>query len=175
MSPIQSKPPNEPGRADKLENLNATHMAPHIATPWQRVRYLYRLNSNRQLMLAFALYFLMLVLASIQPLERGLINLFNDKLLHLLFYMALTVLIFRGLTIAFFVERILATFGIGISLAALDEFLQLFSSHRQAQFDDWLYDVLGVVFILSLAIALHAAEVLIRRLRGLPPAEDGAD
>jgi VanZ family protein len=114
-------------------------------------------------------------LASIQPLERGLINLFNDKLLHLLFYMLLTVLIFRGLTIAFFVERVLATFAIGISLAALDEFLQLFSRHRKAHFDDWLYDVLGVVFILSLAIALHVGEALIRRLRGLPPAEDGID
>ena len=171
MNPVQPKPNPKPTESSGLTD----HSASHTATLWQRVRYLYRLNSNRQLILAFALYFLMLVLASIQPLERGLINLFNDKLLHLLFYMALTVLIFRGLTIVFFIERILATFAIGISLAALDEFLQLFSRHRQAHFDDWLYDVLGVVFILFLAIALHAGQALIRRLRGLPPAEDSTD
>jgi VanZ family protein len=171
MSPVQPNPAPKPTESRGLTGDAETH----TATLWQRVRYLYRLNSNRQLILAFVLYFLMLVLASIQPLERGLINLFNDKLLHLVFYMALTVLIFRGLTIAFFVERVLASFAIGISLAALDEFLQLFSRHRQAHFDDWLYDVLGVVFVLSLAIALHAGETLIRRLRGLPPAEEDAD
>ena len=171
MSSLQPNPAPKPTESSGL----ADHSASHTATLWQRVRYLYRLNSNRQLILAFVLYFLMLVLASIQPLERGLINLFNDKLLHLLFYMLLTVLIFRGLTIAFYVERVLATFAIGISLAALDEFLQLFSRHRIAHFDDWLYDVLGVVFILSLAIAWHAAQALIRRLRGLPPAEDPID
>ena len=168
MNPVLPKPPHDSkGHVDDSVS--------HTATLWQRVLYLYRLNSNRQLLLAFAMYFLMLILASIQPLERGLITLFNDKLLHLLFYMALTVLIFRGLTIAFFVERVLAAFAIGVGLAAFDEILQLFSRHRQAQFDDWLYDVLGVVFILSLAIALHVADALIRRLRGLPPAEDSSD
>ena len=175
MHPDQLKHAPKPTESSGLEDHDASHTIPHTATLWQRVLYLYRSNSNRQLMLAFILYFLMLVLASFQPLERGLINLFNDKLLHLLFYMALTVLVYRGLSIDFFVERLLACFAIGISLAALDEFLQLLSSHRQAQFDDWLFDMLGVVFILALVITLHVAKTVIRRLRGLPPAEDQFD
>jgi len=171
MGPVRLSPPPKPTEPGDFTDYSAMHSV----TLWQRVRYLYYLNTNRQLIAAFALYFLVLILATIQPFERSLITLFNDKLLHLLFYMALTLLIFRGLTIVFYVERVLATFAIAISLAALDEILQTFSSHRQVQFDDWLYDALGVIFVLSLAIALQAAGALIRRLRGLLPAKDAID
>ena len=114
-------------------------------------------RNNRFLISAFAFYLLMLLLACIRPLERSLISMFNDKLLHVLAYMVITALIYRGLYLQFFIERLLATLAMVGSLGALDELLQLGSSHRVADFEDWLYDMLGAVFVLAILLAYHTA------------------
>lgn len=143
-----------------------------LAKLWQRVCQRYRLNANPSLVWGLGLYGLMIVLGSIKPLERGLIGMFNDKLLHLLAYMVISTLVFRGLKFEFYIERLLATLGIVASLAAFDELLQLISDHRRAQFDDWLYDVLGAVFVLTAAIGYRTAVSTYRQMRGLESEED---
>ena len=131
----------------------------------KRIHYLiesYKSRSNRYLIGALALYVLMLFLASIRPLERTLIGMFNDKLLHVLVYMAISSLLYLGLRLEFFIERLLATMGIVALLAAFDELLQLGSSHRIADFEDWLYDMVGAVFVLMAILAYRTAIKLYR-------------
>ena len=119
-------------------------------------------RSNRFVLGALFFYILMLLMASIRPLERNFIGMFNDKLLHLLAYMAISALLYRGLTLSFFIERLLATLGIVGLLGAIDELLQLGSSHRVADFEDWLYDMLGAVFVLMAVLAYRTAMQLYR-------------
>ncbi len=121
-----------------------------------------QLRGNRFLIGALSLYVLMLLLASIRPLERSLIAMFNDKLLHVLVYMAISTLLYRGLRLEFFIERLLATLGIVALLAGFDELLQLGSSHRIADFEDWLYDMVGAVFVLMAILAYRTVTQLYR-------------
>ena len=127
--------------------------------------YLHQLrdHSNRFLNIAMVIYLVMLLLANIRPLERAFIGTFSDKLLHLITYMTLTILVYRGLKFEFFIEKLLATLGIIGLLAALDELLQLFSSHRVADFEDWLYDMLGAVFALLIIMAYRFGRQLLNR------------
>lgn len=110
-------------------------------------------RSNRYILGAGAIYLLMLLFASVRPLERALIGMFNDKVLHVLAYMAISALIYRGLRLEFFTERLLAIFGVVGALGAFDELLQLLSSHRVSDFEDWLYDMLGAVLVLLAILA----------------------
>mgnify|MGYP002654570245 CR=1 FL=1 len=117
---------------------------------------------NRWLMAALSFYLLMLVLATFKFFERGLIGSFNDKLLHLLAYMFICALIYRGLQFEFLIERLLVTIACVGALAALDEFLQMASSHRVSEFDDWLYDMAGAVVFLLGVIALQLLKAIYR-------------
>ena len=126
---------------------------------------LYRSHSNRFMSGALALYLVMLIFASNSFLERTLIGMFNDKLLHFLIYSIIAALVYRGLVLEFFIERLLATLGIVGGMAAVDELLQLVSNHRVADFDDWLYDVLGAVFVLMCVIAYRSITQVIANVR----------
>ena len=126
---------------------------------------LYRSHSNRFMSGALALYLVMLIFASNSFLERTLIGMFNDKILHFLIYSIIAALVYRGLVLEFFIERLLATLGIVGGMAAVDELLQLVSNHRVADFDDWLYDVLGAVFVLMCVIAYRSITQVIANVR----------
>ena len=126
---------------------------------------LYRSHSNRFMSGALALYLVMLIFASNSFLERTLIGMFNDKLLHFLIYSIIAALVYRGLVLEFFIERLLATLGIVGGMAAVDELLQLVSNHRVADFDDWLYDVLGAVFVLMCVLAYRSITQVIANVR----------
>ena len=126
---------------------------------------LYRSHSNRFMSGALALYLVMLIFASNTFLERTLIGMFNDKLLHFLIYSIIAALVYRGLVLEFFIERLLATLGIVGGMAAVDELLQLVSNHRVADFDDWLYDVLGAVFVLMCVLAYRSITQVIANVR----------
>ena len=114
---------------------------------------------------ALALYLVMLIFASNSFLERTLIGMFNDKILHFLIYSIIAALVYRGLVLEFFIERLLATLGIVGGMAAVDELLQLVSNHRVADFDDWLYDVLGAVFVLMCVLAYRSITQVIANVR----------
>jgi VanZ family protein len=101
-------------------------------------------------------------LRSVKVFERGLIGSFNDKLLHLLAYALISALIYRGLQFEFLIERLLAAIGLVGVLGAFDELLQLTSSHRVSEFDDWLYDMAGAVLFLLGVIALHLVKTIYR-------------
>ena len=129
---------------------------------WLKTAQSFSFAHNRWLLAALSFYLLMLVLATVKVFERGLIGSFNDKLLHLLAYALICALIYRGLQFEFLIERLLAAIGLVGVLGAFDELLQLASSHRVSEFDDWLYDMAGGVLFLLGAIALHLTKTIYR-------------
>jgi VanZ family protein len=129
---------------------------------WLKVAQSLSFARNRWLLAALSFYLLMLVLATVKVFERGLIGSFNDKLLHLLAYALISALIYRGLQFEFLIERLLAAIGLVGVLGAFDELLQLTSSHRVSEFDDWLYDMAGAVLFLLGVIALHLVKTIYR-------------
>lgn len=125
---------------------------------WLKTAQSSSIAHNRWLMAALFFYGLMLVLATFKVFERGLIGSFNDKLLHLLAYMIICALIYRGLRFEFLIERLLVTIAMVGFLGAFDELLQMVSSHRVSEFDDWLYDMAGAVIFLVGACLLELAK-----------------
>jgi len=125
---------------------------------WLKTAQSSSIAGNHWLMAALSFYGLMLLLATFKVFERGLIGSFNDKLLHFLAYMLICALIYRGLRFEFLIERFLVTIAIVGVLGAFDELLQMVSSHRVSEFDDWLYDMAGALLFLLGAMLFQLAK-----------------
>lgn len=108
------------------------------------------LKHNLYLLAASVFFLSMIVFASFGELERNLIWVFNDKILHFFAYFVLSVLLFGGLPYHV-LSRMITTFFIASGLGALDELLQFLVPTRDPSFDDWLVDCFGsmiaVVFL----------------------------
>ena len=110
-------------------------------------------------LIAAAVFFLsMIVLSSFGELERSLIWIFNDKILHFFAYFVLSILIFVGLPYHVF-SRMITTFFIASGLGAVDELLQFLVPRRDPSFDDWLVDCFGSMFavvLLGILVAIFS-------------------
>jgi VanZ family protein len=82
-----------------------------------------------------------LFIGGAQPFAVGLFCPPWDKLAHLLFFLVLVVLLRLSLGVPLWLLA-----GSAIILGAADEIHQIWLPGRSAGFDDWLADVVGVVF-----------------------------
>ena len=113
---------------------------------------------NLYLITAAVFFLSMIVLASFGELERNLIWVFNDKILHFFAYFVLSALIFGGFAYHVF-SRMIMTFFIASGLGAVDELLQFLVPRRDPSFDDWLVDCFGSMFavvLLGILVALFS-------------------
>ena len=97
----------------------------------------------------------MIVLSSFGELEKQMVWLFNDKLLHLFAYSFLSLFIYLGLG-GHLLSRVALTFFIIAGLGAIDELIQYMFPARDPSFDDWLVDCLGGIGTVGLLALIQS-------------------
>lgn len=103
---------------------------------------------------ALALYLLMLLLTGFSILEQNLLWNVNDKLLHFGAYLLIALLLYLGLSkidsppLGMPASIVFTLLAIAF-LAAFDEISQVLIEDRVADFDDWLFDLMGAVVVCS--------------------------
>lgn len=112
--------------------------------------------------LALLLYGLILVLGNIRDMDEHLLPDASDKLIHAVAYGGLAALLFVGLRAPAW-RRALGIIALIAALGAVDEVIQLFMSHRDADVMDWVADVLGATAVCAALAAIRVC--LPQRLR----------
>lgn len=96
----------------------------------------------------------MLLIGAIPGEATALSNAVGDKLLHLCAYSFLTCVLFGGLT-GNSTGRVFRTIMMIGFLASLDEAIQSLMPYRNANFADWVFDILAAVVTLGILIFLN--------------------
>lgn len=129
--------------------------APHLVTPLPRWRQWLP-------PLALLLYGLILTLGNMRGMDEQLLPDASDKLIHGLAYGGLAALLFVGLR-APASQRALQIVALIAVLGAIDEFIQSFMPHRDADILDWTADVLGAAAVCAVLALIRVC--LPQRLR----------
>lgn len=112
--------------------------------------------------LALVLYLMILVLGNMRGMSEQLLPDASDKLIHAVAYGGLAALLFVGLRWPAW-PRAMGIVALIAVLGAVDEYIQSFMPHRDADVMDWVADVLGAAVVCCVLAAIRVC--LPQRLR----------
>ncbi len=137
------------------ENRNPTRKLPAPPAGNRHSTAIVFLTPQRCQKIAFVFFALMLLIGAIPGEAAALSDAVGDKLLHLCAYSFLTCVLFGGLT-GNSTGRVFRTIMMIGFLASLDEAIQSLMPYRNANFADWVFDLLAAGVTLGILVLLSS-------------------